>query len=799
MAALAPFIPAAAGQTAAIGDEVVLGIAPSPQFTQTGTVVVAAQDRVCPPRGGGCFHLWISRDGGATWRPAAAEGWNHQIPQVAVRPDGREDLLAGGPSGLQVSLDLGASWRVVGPAGTLTVGASYQKDGTLTLAGSQDYLVQRGVPRPVAGSRGSLLDQAFMLAPDYPTKGRFPPALLTGVDPSSRQTAVEACVAALACTRPVPLGPFADAELFPSSNYAADGVVFAVTGQQIFKSHDGGGGFTPITVTDSGNRIYRGFALVPGYRETGGHNTAYVAISPAEVAPGATGAVGGLFVSHDGGTRWSLLSDGRFDRGATAVAAPDATRLLAGYDSGAGAGLLCSQDGGRTWRPACAPLVPVAAGAQTCGTSPCASPPSAAPSPTPSSPASTSPLGNAANEGESSGGTGAGLPGTMASLFAQPWVWFTFAAVLIVLVPFAMWRLGAYRGSGAPHLTGRTTGIRASRYAGAALALGAVGSLGVGAGLALLSLTPPRLLAFALSGPTGEELRLYTWDGKPALSLHPSLRGGFPTPVIVSPDGRHMVATDPSGTVRVLAEDGSAGLALAKNGTVLAWGDDDRRLCVVEAGSASESALSLIDPGVGARHVANLPGPASGYVVLACSPKNNRVLVARMRPDATITRSATAVTGLRLSDGAVFFERSLDKSRPSAVAASADGACVGVDSISDTLTRAQAELVDTRAGRSLMHITKGVIDGVSARCARVVVTSFANEDPKSARTSVRDLAGRSLWSGAGSPRLFEAQPDSDAVLLSADLDLIVVQSSGVAVKLPLRINGLEAVPTQGSL
>src|SRR5258708_38669864 len=71
---------AAAASPSAIGNETVQGISVSPLYEQTGLVVAAATDLSCGGKSSDCVHLWVSHNGGNTWRKAAAADWDHGIP-----------------------------------------------------------------------------------------------------------------------------------------------------------------------------------------------------------------------------------------------------------------------------------------------------------------------------------------------------------------------------------------------------------------------------------------------------------------------------------------------------------------------------------------------------------------------------------------------------------------------------------------------------------------------------------------------------------------------------------------------
>jgi hypothetical protein len=341
--------------------ETVLGLAVSPAFSSTGTVVAAAAPPTqCPP-GQQCMHLWVSHDGGASWSRAAARGWVPGTLSIATDGQGHDVMFTGASSGLLRSDDGGATWTSVGDAGTPTAAPSFPVDKTLAVAGSSDYVLTDGHRSGVRGSGGALSDYSFMYAPSFPSAGRNAPALLVGTDQKTGVPIVEQCDASLAChggTTPPGAASYPPFNLVPSSTYASDGTVFLQTGRGIYKSIDGGATFQPLTPASTKNASATatpGLALATGYRESGPNRTVYAGLLQAsinQIDPAASTTTGGVYRSIDGGATWKNISAGTaLDKGATAMAVSATGRIFAGYTASGRSGLLCS-DGG-SWQATC--------------------------------------------------------------------------------------------------------------------------------------------------------------------------------------------------------------------------------------------------------------------------------------------------------------------------------------------------------------------------------------------------------------------------------------------------------------
>lgn len=353
-------------EPSAIGNQAVTWIAVSPMYKQTGLVVAVANPMSgCTDKATGCIAMWVSHDGGSTWAKSAGKGSNGPSRPTIALFDGKEVILNGN-RGLQRSDDYGDTWTSFGSDGTPSASPHSDADGTVAVAGllNPDYLVVKGATQSVQGSGGSLADTSFAFAPGYPDGGAYSPVLLSAADKQTGLPIIQKCTRQFACSGTASLpgaGKFAiPVSLYLTGDYASRGVVFAQSGQGIFKSLDGGGSFVavPLGLAGATATATPQFALAPGYAEGGSVRTAYVALFQAFSSSDGrtTHTGGGVYGSTNGGTTWTALgSPSPLDSGATAVAVAPDGRLFAGYLSGttSSAGLLCSNNGGTTWKVSC--------------------------------------------------------------------------------------------------------------------------------------------------------------------------------------------------------------------------------------------------------------------------------------------------------------------------------------------------------------------------------------------------------------------------------------------------------------
>lgn len=386
---------ATSGEISAIGNEVVNWIDVSPAYAKTGTVLATA---VVPSCKSDCMHLWISHDGGASWHRAAATNWSGTSPEIALDAAGHEVIYTASPSGDMLSLDDGSTWQVFGANGYATASPGYAKDGLIAVAADKtDYVYASGATHTVPGSKGTMRDAIFGLAPSFPSGGSQAPVLLSGLDPQTGQGEIERCDQNFACANPAPLvgssGMNGAARVITSTGYGtSDQTVFAKSMVGVYKSTDGAHTFSRLVLpTPAGTVATPMLAVGPDYREDGPDRSLYVAVQVVHPpAPGATPGgfappQGGVYASHDGGSTWAQIGTQGdvLSHGALAVAVAPDGRLFAGYFDGSRyGGLVCSTNQS-TWQATCPAVGPkAAAAASKQGTgangTPCASCPNSA-------------------------------------------------------------------------------------------------------------------------------------------------------------------------------------------------------------------------------------------------------------------------------------------------------------------------------------------------------------------------------------------------------------------------------------
>jgi len=353
----------------AIGNEFLQWIAVSPAYRHTGLVMALTSGS--PTCSKPCPHLWVSRDGGASWSRVAAKNWTPGRFVIANDAKGHDVLYSPATAGVLRSDDDGETWIAAGATGTPTILPTYSTDGGVAVAtagGGADYLIRSGATKTVLGSSalGRFADLQFLPSPEFPNGGSFNPVLLFARDPKSGQPVVFRCSVEFACTGTPTVLPGTDSSnpmssvatvMSASADYAEQGSVFASTPVGIDKSLDGGATFTPLTVVpvgDSKATVIPMMALASGYREAGPIRTAYAAVMQLFQTQTSARVTGGLYRTIDGGATWSpLVTTGPFEGGAQAVAVAPDGRLFAGYnDAHTHGGLLCSTDG-QTWRASC--------------------------------------------------------------------------------------------------------------------------------------------------------------------------------------------------------------------------------------------------------------------------------------------------------------------------------------------------------------------------------------------------------------------------------------------------------------
>jgi hypothetical protein len=151
---------------------------------------------------------------------------------------------------------------------------------------------------------------------------------------------VSRCVRAV-CAQPIELpGIIGSPEVLAATSFPETGVAFAWAGDHLFRTSDAGRSFSALALPGPGK-----VSTLVATRDD------RLLLALADVTPGP---VGGLWVSDDHGDTWRQLGHGtRLEAGASAVTVLPSGRLLAAVQPAGGSGLLCSPDGGRSWRQRC--------------------------------------------------------------------------------------------------------------------------------------------------------------------------------------------------------------------------------------------------------------------------------------------------------------------------------------------------------------------------------------------------------------------------------------------------------------
>jgi hypothetical protein len=307
-----------------------------------------------------CALLLRSTDGAGHWAAAPARGWTGGEVATARR-DGRDAVLAATASGVQVSLDGGATFGAPsGPAGHIAVSDPGSSDAAVSGTSAPAlYRVADGSVRTLPAF--DLKNALFVLSPAYAAP-RGPAALVAGTDPSTGFPVVERCDAAWRCgERTVLLSKKDVPRVSLSPRFDTDGVVVATTvSGTAFLSRDFGATFTPMTVQKpaAGAAIttVQSVAFTPDYDGSTHSGAAYASVLSALKDPdGAKTVYGGVYKAADPGGPWAKFGGASLlDTGSTAVvAAPDGRVYAAYVDALHGkAGVLCAR--GARWGSGCA-------------------------------------------------------------------------------------------------------------------------------------------------------------------------------------------------------------------------------------------------------------------------------------------------------------------------------------------------------------------------------------------------------------------------------------------------------------
>lgn len=293
----------------------------------------------------GCTVLFRSADLGQTWTRLAATGITG--PTIALSPDFPSDprIFAVGDEGLSVSRDGGATFEVVlaAAASTLAISPGFADGDERVFVGTGPAIVWNESNRsatPLLGLPTSP-STSFAFSPGYPGSG----ALYVGsMAPGATEfeAAVYRCTRALdedSCVEPAPIPGL---RTVPRVAVARDsGTVLAWASGALYRSTDDGVSFSTASVP--------GDAYVNAVADDGA-GTLWAAVHSPSGAP-----LGGVLRSVDDGATWQRLGAGSpLAHGASAVVALPGGRVLAAPLAHSGGDIVCSDDGGSTWRAPCA-------------------------------------------------------------------------------------------------------------------------------------------------------------------------------------------------------------------------------------------------------------------------------------------------------------------------------------------------------------------------------------------------------------------------------------------------------------
>ena len=329
---------------------------PSPSYDEDHTVFATGGVPCKPGSLDSCSRLYVSRDGGDSWRLLPARG--RDIGRVLLPPSYPRDprIFSASFGALSVSNDGGETFTTVATTtGPATMSPLFSAGDPRIVIGS-NRLMPSVVPLQYDAGTGMVTPLALPLPPtaaamdlwfagSYADDGRMFVAVLEAPGlPDPGQPRVAFSVPALytcgprSCERVIDFGVDTFSPMLTTSPLDPR-TVFVGSGYGLFRSTDNGSSFERLELPQAAGR---------------GRPTALVAAPDGRlyVKVGSWGA-SRLFASDDAGESWALLHDEPAAVGNLAVL-PDGT-LIEGSPLGRGmGGVRCSADGGRTWSEDCA-------------------------------------------------------------------------------------------------------------------------------------------------------------------------------------------------------------------------------------------------------------------------------------------------------------------------------------------------------------------------------------------------------------------------------------------------------------
>jgi len=318
-------------------------IAASPDYENDHTLVasgrVACATTTCPV-------LFISHDGGATWQQRAASGFTGY--DVLLPPDFPRDprIFAMAPEGLEVSKNLGATFRVALPVqGEAAISPLFDAgDPRLLVANASviEYWANQGLAKPalMVGPAGRWLTVEFSS-----TYQRDRTVFVGGVRPQNGAVrgAVYRCSGEICGATDLPSeidAPWVRV----SPRFAKDHLAYAFTSSALYRSTNGGGTFARLSTPFDRAHDVISDVLIDSPGAEGG---ILVAIQSSRAGHA------GVYRSLDAGVTWTrtTIAPSGFRSGVRAIYQAPGGRLFA---LGLTRGVVCSDDVGSTWTTRCA-------------------------------------------------------------------------------------------------------------------------------------------------------------------------------------------------------------------------------------------------------------------------------------------------------------------------------------------------------------------------------------------------------------------------------------------------------------
>jgi RNA polymerase sigma-70 factor (ECF subfamily) len=308
----------------------------SPAYERDHTIFAAG--RVACARGL-CPVLFVSNDGGASWVKRSDGSFAGDKILVAPGFPGDQRIYAGGPGGLQESLDGGRTFRLIAPVeGDIAISPAFDRGDTRVLVAGPtvlEYDADSGVVRPASLVIPAGATKQTITLPTRRTATDL--AFVGSLRPDDRgvlRPSIDRCEGGICTTIMLE----ASGEV-PTVRLGANDVAYAFTFDGLFASRDGGRSFEPLRAP-----ISAGTALRDALVRT---NTSLV-IAIQDPA----GATGGVAITNDEGRTWHTSRVGLegFELGVSRLLETPGGTLVA---AGALHGIACSSDGGSTWASRC--------------------------------------------------------------------------------------------------------------------------------------------------------------------------------------------------------------------------------------------------------------------------------------------------------------------------------------------------------------------------------------------------------------------------------------------------------------